>query len=72
MSFLLAFFPSVQLDWVTTTSRPLDPATSLPHKDGRNLVKCLAQRHNKQACRFVLYPVVFVLSAKQGSGEYHF
>ena len=35
-------------------------------------LKCLAQGHSKQACRLVLHTILFVLSAKQGSCEYHF
>ena len=30
----LVLFASLQLDWATTTSRMLGPATCLPHKDG--------------------------------------
>ena len=33
MSFSLALFASLQLDWATTISRLLDPVTYLPHKD---------------------------------------
>ena len=39
LSFLLARFASLQLDWATTTSRLLDPATCLPHKDEGILLK---------------------------------
>ena len=39
---------------------------------GTNRVKCLAQQHNKQTCWFVLHTMSIVLSAKQGSCEYHF
>ena len=35
-------------------------------------VKCRAHGHNKQACRLFFHPIPFVLSAKQGSCEYHF
>ena len=41
-------------------------------KRWRHPVKCLAQGHNKQACRLTLHTIFFVLSAKQGSCEYHF
>ena len=34
-------------------------------------VKCLAQGHNKQTCRLVLHIIPILLSAKQGSVEYH-
>ena len=34
-------------------------------------VKCLAQGHNKQACRLVLLTIPIFLNAKRGSCEYH-
>ena len=38
----------------------------------RHPVKCLAQGHSKQARRLVLHTIPIVLSAEQGSCEYHF
>ena len=44
--------------------------TGIPVRAQR--VKCLAQGHNKQACRLVLHTIPIVLSTKQGSCGYHF
>ena len=68
MSFSLAFFTSLQLDWATTMGRLLGPAT----QRWRHLVKYLAQGHNKQICWLVLHNITFVQSAKQESCEYRF
>ena len=47
-------------------------ATCLPHKGGGVPLSALP-KDNKQACRFVLHTIpFFMLSAKQGSCEYHF
>ena len=32
---------------------------------------CIVQGHNKQACRLALHPIHIVISAKQGSYQYH-
>ena len=56
-------------DWAATTDRLLGLTIRRPHEDP---VKCLTQEHNKQACRLDLHTIPIVLSAKQGSCEYHF
>ena len=68
MSFSLALSPNLQLDWATTTVRLLGPATQTP----RHAVKCLAQKHNKRACRLVLHTIPFVLRTNQESSVCYF
>ena len=63
---------SLRLNWATMSGILLGPITCLPHEKGGIPIKCLAQGHNKQACRLVLHTIPMVLSAKQGSCEYHF
>ena len=57
------------LTGATTTGRLLGPR-HLPHEDGD--IPLSAQGHKKQACRIVLHIISNLLSAKQGSCEYHF
>ena len=54
------------------TGRLLGSTTCLSHKDGGIPLNALPLGHNKQACQLVLHTIPFVLSANQGSCEYHF
>ena len=66
-----AQFASLQLDWATTMGRLLGPTTCLPHENRGILLSAFAQGHSKQACWLVLHIIPILLSAKQGSCEYH-
>ena len=66
-----AAFACLQLDWATTTGDCLAPPP-VCHTKIEASVKCLAQGHNKQACRLVRDTIPIVLSAKQESCKYHF
>ena len=65
-----ALFASLQLDWGSTTGRLLGPTTCVPQKDG-GIPLSVLPKDKRQASLFSTLSL-FLLSAKQGSCEYHF